>query len=232
MDLLKCVLISTAPLTDLFINSGKISSSAGVSEPETLLHHIEKEAVSTTIILKVSLQKSTNKLLFAQAKGDFLDLLFSFLTMPLGMVECILGGNTCLKNIDNLYRSLDGIDHEYFSESETKTSLLNPKLSHGYIFQSQFLPFNEEDARELYFRDGIFSNEEGGSLVSSFKSRVGVGKCVKELTEYIVRDDLTVTPYSIASTISILNGFRVPLSDVKETELAVGMEEVNSVSVQ
>ncbi|KAH6756553.1 hypothetical protein C2S53_002118 [Perilla frutescens var. hirtella] len=255
MDLLKFALISTTPLTNVFINSGKISTTSATEYgPGVFKSHIQNEANNT--ILKVTLQKSTNKFLFGRAKDDFLELLFSFLTIPLGGVEEILGGETCLKNIDNLYTSMsNGIYRNYFKTPGTKNRLINPKLAHGYInyFKSpdtknrlikrkqpnsegyldlsQFLPLTEESPPKLYCRDqGIFSHEKPGSLVSSFKSSLGVGGyAVKEPMVYIVSDDLTVAPYSIASSILILKRLRVPLSDVREMEWHIGQEEALSI---
>ncbi|KAL6529638.1 hypothetical protein OROGR_015261 [Orobanche gracilis] len=85
-------------------------SVAPKSEPGiSLLHHqTKKEATtnSTTLILKVIVQKTTSKLLFAEADENFVDFLFSLLTIPLGGVEHLLGSSTSLKNIDNLYQSI------------------------------------------------------------------------------------------------------------------------------
>ncbi|KAH6788977.1 hypothetical protein C2S51_003983 [Perilla frutescens var. frutescens] len=193
MDLLKFSLISATPLSDFIIKDRKMSSTRVKLEP------FEKgDDNSRKIVLKVSLQKSTNKFLFAQATNEFADLLFSFLSVPLGGVEQLLGGKTSLKSIDNLYRSVtDVIEHKYFRTPHTKNRLINPKLAHG-------------------------------SCVS-FNWIEGIGKNVKEQKMYIVSDDLSVTPYSIASSISILNGLGVPLSDVRETELHIGLEEALSI---
>ncbi|KAH6785632.1 hypothetical protein C2S51_038087 [Perilla frutescens var. frutescens] len=194
MDLLKFSLISATPLSDFIIKDRKMRSSTRVK-----LEPSEKgDANSRKIVLKVSLQKSTNKFLFAQATNEFADLLFCFLSVPLGGIEQLLGGKTSLKCIDNLYRSVtDVIEHKYFRTPHTKNRLINPKLAHG-------------------------------SCVS-FNWIEGMGKNVKEQKMYIVRDDLSVAPYSIASSISILNGLGVPLSDVRETELHIGLEEALSI---
>lgn len=48
---------------------------------------------------------------------------------------------------------------------------------------------------------------------------------VKKHTMCFVKDDLTVCP-SLATSISILDSFGIPLSDVKDVELQIGMEEV------
>lgn len=53
--------------------------------------------------IRVMVQKSNQKIVFAHAEEDFVDFLFSFLTIPLGSVVCLLGENSSLGSIDNLY---------------------------------------------------------------------------------------------------------------------------------
>ncbi|KAF6136029.1 hypothetical protein GIB67_006921, partial [Kingdonia uniflora] len=43
---------------------------------------------------KLMVSKSRNKVLYAEASADFVDFIFRILTMPLGSVIKILGGNT------------------------------------------------------------------------------------------------------------------------------------------
>ncbi|CAA0808585.1 Protein of unknown function (DUF674 [Striga hermonthica] len=54
-------------------------------------------------------------------------------------------------------------------------------------------------------------------------------KYVKGQTMYMVTDDLTVTPLSSTSGLSVFNSLKIPLSKVKELELAVGLEEALSI---
>ncbi|GER53234.1 hypothetical protein STAS_30745 [Striga asiatica] len=59
---------------------------------------------------------------------------------------------------------------------------------------------------------------------SSFRFPNGV-RVVKQNTMYNVTDDLTVTPFSITSSFSILSRLKIPLSDVDEVDLVVGPDE-------
>ena len=58
-----------------------------------LLHPKDAFMTSKNMMLKVLLQKSTNKFLFAQANGNFIDFLFFMLTISLARVNCYLGKN-------------------------------------------------------------------------------------------------------------------------------------------
>ncbi|GFP79557.1 hypothetical protein PHJA_000099200 [Phtheirospermum japonicum] len=114
MELLKGSFLSKTPLTDLVLKERQMDFVTVKCEIGTLLvGQIEKQTCSTAkkMTVKVILQESTNKLLFAEVEDDFVEFLFSFLTIPLGGVECLLDGRTSkLKNIENLYRS---ISHYY-----------------------------------------------------------------------------------------------------------------------
>lgn len=217
MDLLKHSLVSATPLTDLVIKNSRTSSSK--HRVNSLSSHVEKEAISSNskkMTLKISLDKKTNKLLFAQATGEFVEFLFSFLTLPLGGVEYLSGGKTRLDNIDNLYRSVTGvINDEYFKTREAKSRLMNPKQPHGSVSENQFLPLCEQRPPPVIQHKLL---RWSSSWCEAY---------VKKQKSFIVSDDLTVTPFSIAHSISIVNGLGVPLSDVRETELQIGQEEVS-----
>lgn len=127
--MLKLSFTSATPLSDLVFKIPGSASIATKPEPGILLHNIqENNPQSRKMVLKVCLQRSTNRFLFAEAMDDFVEFLVSFLIVPLGGVEFLLGGNTGLKNIDNLYRSIsNGIDKKYFTTPETKSRLINPR---------------------------------------------------------------------------------------------------------
>ncbi|KAH6780507.1 hypothetical protein C2S52_011744 [Perilla frutescens var. hirtella] len=96
--------------------------------------------------------------------------------------------------------------------------LINPELPHGYISENQFLTLTEGSPPSLKLTNR-------GKLVSSFKSSKGQSNFVKGETMYIVSDDLTVTPFTVTSSISIPHALGISLSDVKELDLHIGMEE-------
>ncbi|KAL7128791.1 hypothetical protein ABFS83_13G018000 [Erythranthe nasuta] len=185
MDLLKGSFTSRTPLSDIIFNKRQVDRF----EPEILSHEIVKESTSSSkkMILKVISLKSSNKILFAQAQEDFVDFLCSLMVIPLGGVECLLGGNTCLKIIDNLYRSVPDLN------------------SCTYMM--------------IYIVATLWSDE----FVE------GQGKYVRGPRMYNITDDLTVTPFDMFSTISTLKGLKIPMSDVKELELEIGVEEGLSI---
>ena len=153
MYLLKASLISQTPLSDVILNISRQTNLTARFECETSFNQIENGQASDSkkMILKVVTQISTGKLLYAQAKDDFVDFLFSFLCVPLGGVEHLLAGRTCFKAISNLYRSItDLIDDEYFMTANTKDMLMKPNVTHGCISDNHMLPLTEEPLPDTY----------------------------------------------------------------------------------
>ncbi|EYU34024.1 hypothetical protein MIMGU_mgv1a0195141mg, partial [Erythranthe guttata] len=220
----------------------KIVSPTVGYEPETLLcNKIEKETESNSkkkMNLKLMVQESTNKLLFAQADDDFVDFLFTLLTVPLGgVLDCVLGSHTNgLKSIDNLYRSVKTlIDDKYFLAPDTKTRLMKPKLPRGFMSKNPILPLSEEESVHwLYYNCNADKKEWLSYSDSGRKIRVVYPKgqstdFVKGPTMYMVSDDLTVKPLSMSYSISFLNEMKIPLSDIKEVEVQIGLQEAISI---
>ncbi|KAL3635453.1 hypothetical protein CASFOL_020000 [Castilleja foliolosa] len=144
----------------------------------------------------------------------------NLLTIPLGAVELFLGGSTGLKNIDNLYKSLGNItDDKYMKTENINTMLLEPKIPKGYVSKDNILPLTEEDI-EFYIEY---------AFVSCAKSPKGPGNYVKAQKMYMATDDLNVTPLYTASSISIFNKLKVPLYDVKELKLDIGLKEAQRI---
>ncbi|EYU34009.1 hypothetical protein MIMGU_mgv1a020636mg [Erythranthe guttata] len=228
MDLLMLSLLSRTPLSDFILNRRHVDGLARLKfEPGILYKGKVKEATSNSnemIILKIMVQKSTNKLLFARAGEDFIDFLCSLLAIPFGAVEYLLVGKTCLKAIDNLYVSIVHlIDDSYLATLDIKNRLMLAKLPHGYISENQILPLIVESFP--YTNDTVPRLEK----FSSVKFVKGQGKYIRGPTMYKITDDLTVTPFCMASMFLALKEQNIPLSDVLELELEIRLEEGLSI---
>ncbi|KAL8031317.1 hypothetical protein ABFX02_13G016200 [Erythranthe guttata] len=237
MDLLKGSLVSRTPLSDILLNQKQVEYFCATPKIEHgVFHETAKEATSDSkkLNLRLTVQKSTNKLLFAQSEVDFIDFLCSLLTIPLGGVECLLRSKTCLKNIDNMYLSIaDLIDNKYLAAPDIKNKLMQPKLPSFYVSQNQILPLSKQISRELHLKRDVNNKEflsyssHGYYPIEYQRNRQG--EYVKGPTMYMVTDDLTVTPLCMNSTLSILNGLKIPFYDIKEVEVHIGLEEALSI---
>ncbi|KAL1560804.1 hypothetical protein AAHA92_10976 [Salvia divinorum] len=220
MSLLKASLVSSTPLSDvIFGKTGQMKSTALKLQHRTLSYEIKNASSfkSNKMVLRVFAQRSTDKVLYAQAGEDFVELLFGFLVLPLGAVVRILERSSLNKCFDLLYMSVaDHIDNKYLKIGPKKM-LTNPKIPHGYVSENYVLPLAEEVLTDFH-QDMLES-------FSSEKFPNGQGKYLKAPRTYMVKDDLTVTPLCIASALSYLNGMKIPISDVKEVELQIGLKE-------
>ncbi|KAG8368390.1 hypothetical protein BUALT_Bualt15G0040500 [Buddleja alternifolia] len=213
MELLKASLFSRTPLTDvIFHKSQMVSTNIVISQ----LPQITEDSTTKKMILKAIIRKSTNKVLLAQADEDFIDFLFSLLSIPLGRVVCLLGSNTCLGGVDNLYRSIKNLDTgKYLKTEDLKSSLLKPKLPPEYLSKNMIFSHTEVMTRP-------FSNVH-------FVDLNGKSGYVKGPALFMVTDDLVVTPSSAISGISLIKNLKIPFSDVEERQFEIGMEEALNI---
>ncbi|XP_057792644.1 uncharacterized protein LOC131009366 [Salvia miltiorrhiza] len=218
--LLKASLMSSTPLSDvIFSKTGQVKSTALKLQHMTLSDQIGNAPISNSkkMTLKLVVQKSTNKVLYAQAEEDFVELLFSFLIIPLGGVQRLLASNSLNKCMDLLYMSVADHIHSKYLKTGARNLLIKPKIPHGYVSENHILPLPEEGLSGFY--------QDMLNLFSSVKFPNGRGKYLKAPRTFMVTDDLTVTPLCIASALSFLNEMKIPMSDVKEVELQIGLKE-------
>lgn len=161
MELLKGSLVSQTPITDIILST---SSAAGTLNKRQMFFastKYESDALPQTnvnvssdskkITLKALVQKSTHRVLLAQTWHDFPDFLFSLLIIPLGRVQFLLGSNTCLGSIKNLYRSVSNWeDVDYMKSRETINALLDPQIPPYYLSSYQILSLNQQSSSAVH----------------------------------------------------------------------------------
>ncbi|KAL3830429.1 hypothetical protein ACJIZ3_019231 [Penstemon smallii] len=231
MDLLKGSLLSQTPLTDLILRRRLMRKS-------TLPLGIERREISCSKKMKVKaiIQRSTNKFLYVEAEEDFIEYMFSFLTIPLGKVEFLLDSKTSLGSIDNLYSSLPNL--KYIKTPHTLERLLNPELPPKYLSTNQIFPLTEQKTPVIYY-DYPNANDKNMKFSKSYllykkpeahiMDPKGYHTYMKGPRLFTITDDLTVTPFCILSTLSTLKRLKIPLSDVEVMELHIGLEEGLSI---
>ncbi|CAI8612690.1 unnamed protein product [Vicia faba] len=102
-DLLKCSLHSKTTLTDLFLQKKPSFQVYRFFTPDVEM------SGSLEIILKLVIRKSDGKVLCAQGEHDFVNLLLSFLTFPLGGIARTFQLSLLLSVFLNLYPVLHPI---------------------------------------------------------------------------------------------------------------------------
>ncbi|KAH1240872.1 hypothetical protein GmHk_07G018618 [Glycine max] len=127
LSILKNALISKSPLSEVFSKkegSKSCRCPCPCPCPCPCSRNTNPIHWKDSIKIKVMVNKSKNKILLAEADGDFVDLLFSFLTTPVGSILNLTNGKFPLGSIGNLYRSVKRLDPSWFKGS-SKESLLN-----------------------------------------------------------------------------------------------------------
>lgn len=221
MGLLKGLMLSRTPLTDLILNDGHTNSFMAKNDTSISPHIDKKEASScpSKMFVVVVLQKSTNKLLFAHANEQFVDFLFGLLVFPLGSVADLLYCSSGLGGLDNLHGSISSFNcTTQLKGEEIKAMLLKPTLAPKYGSKCQILPVEEENLCNLL-----------GSNTKILDPKGDMGCYVKEPHLFMVTDDLTVTRLSAASMMSRLNMLQIPLSDVEEVKVEIGVKEALAI---
>ncbi|KAK8973807.1 hypothetical protein V6N11_032937 [Hibiscus sabdariffa] len=119
-NLLSPLLTSKTTLTDVFLRKNGIPSSTLMLNEQFVLVGPNMEGMTNNIgkeragndggtSVKIMLRKSDSKILYAEASENFVDLLFSFLTIPLEFVLELLGSKDDLpvESIFNLFKDLN-----------------------------------------------------------------------------------------------------------------------------
>lgn len=230
MDLLKGSLLSNTPLTDTILRvskntNGELEDLNPVPEPSS----DNSKRMTVTAVM----QKSTNKFLFVEAHKDFADFILGFLTIPLGRVMSLFGGKTSLRGIDNVYNSTtDRINDKHLIAKDVRKRLLEPELPPYYVSKHQIFDLSEQTAPPIYYHASITdsSNQtvERGFWMSYKDPKGDQGCYVKGNEEFFITDDLSVKRLFFTK-VGRCRVLRIPLSDIKEMELQIGLKEVKMI---
>nr|GMD40123.1 uncharacterized protein LOC109182299 [Ipomoea batatas]GMD40124.1 uncharacterized protein LOC109182299 [Ipomoea batatas] len=195
--------VSKCPLSDVFLPN--YDATTIHAKPERILSSSigvvqTTDQNTSTLNLNASVNKHTNEILFAEATNEFFDFLCSFLTIPIGTMISVLGGNSGLGCIDKLYGSLAELDVKWFGSASVKSDILVPGVATHHNCRPQPLNLIERE------RENYMLNPKIYRYYSSF--------CV-EPSVFIVSRDLEVKPVSFASSFVVLRDAKVPLSDTE-----------------
>lgn len=185
----------------------------------------------TKLSLKLLIDKKANKVLFAEAGKEFVDFLFYLLSLPVGTVINLLKRENMVGCIGNLYQSLENLNEAYVQPNKHKNLLLKPVIPYAVTGVPLLLPDTSQApapaqrkfyscSNTSYIHRYVTSNSSTkcpscNYSMSSELSFIGTnsdkagstieGGFVKGLATYMVTDDLTVTPMSMISGVTLLN---------------------------
>jgi len=225
VDLLKLSLLSKTPLTDfIFKNKNFLCNSNPTFQSKIRIAKdlpSDSDEAKQNMVVKLMVRKSNTKVLFATAEEDFADFLFSFLTFPLGAVLQLLDGLSSLSSIDGLYRSMTELSSErYLRSQDLKNKLSSLGIFPTFQLRNQILPIGTS---ELCYK-------LKGKLLEYVDPKPTVsGGYVRGPLMIMVTDDLIVTPISSIDVVSYLEKMKVPVDDLEEMVISIGVKEVKGV---
>ncbi|KAL6843930.1 hypothetical protein ACP4OV_026501 [Aristida adscensionis] len=79
-----------------------------------------------TVAVKLFIDKEKKRVMFAESDKEFVDVLFSFLMLPLGTIVRALGKQSELGCLDEMYKSVESLSIDHFQTKACKTMLLRP----------------------------------------------------------------------------------------------------------
>ncbi|XP_027113235.1 uncharacterized protein [Coffea arabica] len=228
LKLLKHSLVSRTPFTDTLLEApmskGIFSVCHGKYGPRRKSDIPETIAKKERIILKLIVCKSKNKAIYAEAKEDFVNLLCSFLTFPLGYVFSEFPSLSFKGCINNFYQTIKEFDSNQFMSEEMKEAIVYPKLAPGLPVPTKLIAIMEAVEPSYSTFHSLFNvnNSKVGPKSNFFGKAEGF---IKGPSMFMVTDNLTVTPLSAISGLSLINKLRIPLIDIEEQQVDVGEDE-------
>jgi hypothetical protein len=78
--------------------------------------------------MKLLVDTKAERVLYAEAGKDVVDFLFSFLALPVGTVVKLLGKESMVGCVDNVYASVESLDDTYVEPGAAKDALLRPTV--------------------------------------------------------------------------------------------------------
>jgi hypothetical protein len=203
------------------------------------------------VTLKLLVNKDTNKVLFAEAGKEFVDVLFSFLTFPLGTIARLIEkessmGSLTIGCLNSLYHCVENLEEECLGTRITKDMLLQPANSSEFYCRTLKLNIDDTEPTKYFLCTNFPTCESygSGSLGISI-NKYNCDRCgnpmnrsvlfkhfengfVKSGATFIITDELSVMPNSMDITnFSLLQTFGLKsASSVKEMTVTVNKEKV------
>jgi hypothetical protein len=123
------------------------------------LEHPSGEESASLPQLKLFFDKDKKKVMYAECKHDFVDLLFSLLAYPVNYAIKYMGDESCLsRNFRTLYNSSIDLDPAGF--------LTGSPCAKRMLLEPSFAPFMMRDQRE----DGVVGRKSDPQFLSDFFS--------------------------------------------------------------
>ncbi|KAA8545472.1 hypothetical protein F0562_020256 [Nyssa sinensis] len=228
LKLMVCSLASKTPFSDIFANTSPKSSRDFHQKyvPERVhqsKNHVTDHNASDEPQIKLTLfiDKPNDRVLYAEAGEDFVDLLFSFLAIPLAYFFKQFPSLPFKGSMKNLYKNIQDLPIQFFESEEMKATLVDSKLAPGFAQKTSQLLHLEEASN-------IRSNRTNRSKLNNLElgsNSSGKG-FVKGPSQFLVKNNLSLKPCSAIDGIMIRNEMNVRSQDTEKLEVTVDKDKV------
>lgn len=244
LNLLVSSLVSKSPLTEALLKRVpdpylcKVNANQRESFELNMFGDPSNE-VEEKIPVKLMVSKSRKIVCYAEATADFVNLLFSFLTLPLGFVVKNTQEGSLEGCIDQLWKSVKDLDQQYLRSNYHKEMLLNPKLVPGFCYNNSLLGTEEAsyycvDMSMLTTDRSLISSDSSSKVVKldvndpkayEDKDESAKGFLKEPAAVFTVTDNLIVRSISPIFELSVLKDLNVPVTDIEDHIVHVGKNE-------
>ncbi|XP_034218730.1 uncharacterized protein LOC117630099 [Prunus dulcis] len=235
LNLLMCSLVSKTPLTETLLKPKQDlkSSSTILNQAIDIESQMSGDSMNDEedkICLNLVVSKSKKMVCYAEAGEDFVNLLFSFLTLPLGFIVKNMKNSSLKGCIGHLYQTIQDLDGQYMISDHHKQMLLDPKLVPGFCYKNSLLGIEETSYYYSYY---TFSTDISlcsselfkVKLVSSDSVDLSAQGFLKRPAMFVVTDNLVVRPMSRIFELQVLKDLNVPVTDIEDQTVHVGKKE-------
>uniref|UniRef100_M1BTF6 DUF674 family protein n=2 Tax=Solanum tuberosum TaxID=4113 RepID=M1BTF6_SOLTU len=197
--------------------------------------------------LKLLIDDKNKRVIAAEANKDFVDILFSFLTFPIGTIIRLTNNNQSMPKIptcmNNLYKSVENLSVNRLYTENCKSILLNPrnpciedclklKVKIDDSVSNKYFKCSNDNCSNKSWLVNVKCNCEGKTSKEIF-SDVGnptndyLGVFIKGGIEFIISDDLRVLPGSPISLVQLFSDLGYNhMNHIREMFVEVGKEEI------
>jgi hypothetical protein len=192
------------------------------------------------VTLRVIVDIERNQVVYAEAGKDFVDVLFSFLTFPLGTIARLVAEESNIEavrfgSLSSLYQSVSDFDQQHLWSQHCKEMLLKPRNSLEGRYQN--LKLNIDDLpRQVFMCENIlcrscgsiFKNQKChcGKLLETERRMPYYDGFVKKSATFIIQDDLAVMPNDLGTSLCLLQKRGInDITDIEKKTILIGKKE-------